>query len=464
MKALTAVFFAVLLLFILIVSPMYLPEQADVVIIGAGAAGMRAALESRLITEKVILLEKMPYPGGNSSRATGGFNAVLTENEIGPYMIDTENAGRQKGKTELIRIMVENSGDALTWLSSLGADLTDRGLLAGHSLSRTYRPRGGSPVGREISSFLYREIINKNIDLRTENKALTIRREDKGLIVDVENRTGREYRIRCGSVVIATGGFGGNPEMVSRFNPALKGFKTTNTAGTTGDFIALTEDLPVKLINLADIQIHPTVEPDFGILITEALRGNGGILVNTRGERFTDEMDFREILSSHILEQKGGYSWLIFDQTVRQSLNATEYYVEKQLVLEAESLPALAEELSLPAANLEKTLEKWNLSVLDGRDYLFGRQDLATPLISPPYYAIKVTPGIHYCMGGLSINGRAEVLDLSDNPIPGLYAAGEATGGIHGSDRLGGNSLTDAMVFGRIAGQNASEFAQKSSR
>lgn len=459
MKTLTALAAGVLLLFLLIVSPMYLPEKANVVIIGAGAAGMRAALESINYTDKIVLLEKMPYPGGNSLRATAGMNAALVKEEELPYFLDTKAAGQNHGIEHLIALMIGNSGEALRWLRKRGADLSDRGLLAGHSQMRTYRPSGGSPVGQEISSTLYREVIKKGIDLRLENKALKILQGKKKLEVLVENRTGREYRIRARSVIISTGGFGGNPVIVTQLNPELKGFNTTNSAGATGDYLSLTEDLPLQLRDMGEIQTHPTVEPDFSILITEALRGNGGILVNKQGERFTDEMDFREILSHSILNQKDGIAWLIFDQSIREGLRSVEYYIDKELVKTGATLADLAEILTLPEQKLSQTVENWNQSVKRGYDREYNRKDLSNPLEKGPYYAIKVTPGVHYCMGGLAINEKAQILDLDDQPFPGLYAAGEATGGIHGKDRLGGNSLIDAMVFGRIAGYEASLYA-----
>ena len=174
--------------------------------------------------------------------------------------------------------MAEKSSEALQELREMGADLEDRGLLAGHSHSRTYRPSGGSPVGKEISRVLYSHLRNNQIDIRTENRALSILQKKDKLEVLVKNRTGKEYRIRAGAVIISTGGFGGSPELVTRFNPELKGFHTTNSAGATGDFITLTKDMPVKLIDLNEIQTHPTVEPEFSTLITEALGETAGSL------------------------------------------------------------------------------------------------------------------------------------------------------------------------------------------
>jgi len=170
-------------------------------------------------------------------------------------------------------------------------------------------------------------------------------------------------------------------------------------------------------------------------------------------------MHFREHLSNSILEQKEGFAWLIFDQSVRESLKASEFYIRKQLTINGETTGKLAEQLSIQEHRLSETLERWNSFVINGEDEDFNRRDLRVPLQKPPYFAIKVTPGIHYCMGGLAIDVMARVLDVDGFPIDGLYAAGEATGGIHGKDRLGGNSITDALVFGKIAGYAASGHA-----
>ena len=174
-------------------------------------------------------------------------------------------------------------------------------------------------------------------------------------------------------------------------------------------------------------------------------------------------MAFREVLSQNILKQREGYAWLIFNQAVRESLQSSEYYFKAQLVHTGSSIQALADDISLPAPALEASVGRWNASVENGEDPDFQRGDLTVPLSNPPFYAIKVTPGVHYCMGGLAINTKSQVLDSQGHPVAGLYAAGEATGGIHGKDRLGGNSLTDAMVFGRIAGKEAAVYAQRKS-
>ncbi len=441
------------------------PERTDVVVIGAGASGISAAIEAKQAGLSVVLLEKMPRIGGNSQRATGGINGVNSQLQIAAksidsealYLADTLAAGHYQNDRDLAQILVEESGDAVDWLSSLGADLTDIGRLAGSRVDRAHRPSGGAPVGSEVMRVLGAQINALGIDLRVENKVIELLHDESGSEVKgvlVRNQEGREYEIMADAVVIATGGFGGSPERFVAFNPDLKGYKTTNHAGATGDYIDLVADLPIELVDMSMIQAHPTVEPNFGVLITEAIRGNGGILVNLEGNRFTDEMAFRDVLSAEMRKQTAGESFLIFDESIRQGLSAADAYIRMDLVKKAESIEVLAVELGIGESRLRRTLERYNGFVAGGADPDYGRRDLPVQLAAP-FYAILVQPGVHYCMGGLPINEHAQVMGQTGAPIKGLYACGEATGGIHGNNRLGGNSLTDAIVFGRIAGQSA---------
>ncbi|BES66188.1 hypothetical protein SANA_26270 [Gottschalkiaceae bacterium SANA] len=438
------------------------PERTDVVVIGAGASGISAAIEAKQAGLSVVLLEKMPRIGGNSQRATGGMNAVnsIVEEREGLtdskslFLADTLAAGHYQNDRNLANLLVEKSGQAVNWLIGFGADLTDLGRLAGHRMDRTHRPSGGAPVGSEVVRVLGEQVVQLGINLRVENKVIQLLTDNNRVTgVLVRNQEGREYEIMADSVVIASGGFGGSSERFVFYNPDLKGFKTTNHAGATGDYIDLVADLPIDLIDMEKIQAHPTVEPHFGILITEAIRGNGGILINMEGNRFTDEMAFRDILSEEMRQQTQGKNYLIFDESIRNGLSAADAYIDMQLTKEANSIEEMSQILGIDAATLARSIDRYNGFVAGGSDDDFQRRDLPVQL-RPPFFAILVQPGVHYCMGGLPINADAQVLDRDGIPIEGLFACGEATGGIHGNNRLGGNSMTDSIVFGRIAGQS----------
>lgn len=440
------------------------PERTQVVVVGAGASGISAAIEAKQAGLSVVLLEKMPRIGGNSQWATGGINAVDSQIQLASksidsvdlFLADTLAAGHYRNDRRLAQILVEQSGEAVDWLTAIGADLTDIGRLAGSRVDRAHRPSGGAPVGSEVMRVLGEQVQLLGIDLRVENKVIELLHDESGSKVEgvlVRNQEGREYEIMADAVVIASGGFGGSPERFVAYNPDLKGYKTTNHAGATGDYIDLVKDLPIDLVDMSMIQAHPTVEPNFGVLITEAIRGNGGILVNLEGDRFTDEMAFRDILSSVMRKQTEGESFLIFDESIRMGLSATDSYIRMDLVKKADSVESLASLLGIGENRLRRTIERYNGFVAGGADSDFGRRDLPVQL-APPFYAILVQPGVHYCMGGLPINEHAQVISRSGEPIEGLFACGEATGGIHGNNRLGGNSLVDAVIFGRIAGQS----------
>ena len=259
------------------------------------------------------------------------------------------------------------------------------------------------------------------------------------------------------AVIIATGGFGANSKMVEQFRPDLAGFGTTNQRGATGDAFSMVQKFGAATTQMDQIQTHPTVVPKNGSMITEAVRGNGAILLNRSGMRFVDEMQTRDLVSKAILDCPGKTAFLVFDQGVRESLKAIESYAEHNLLTEAQSLGELAEKIGLDSAQVEKSVERWNSFVAEKKDKDFGRnpKSMDRAIASPPFYAIEVEPAVHHTMGGLKINSRAQVLNASGKIIPGLYAAGEVTGGIHGANRLGGNAVADICVFGKIAADSA---------
>ena len=269
---------------------------------------------------------------------------------------------------------------------------------------------------------------------------------------------GGEYTIKAKAVIIATGGFGANPDMVVKFQPGLAGFGTTNHKGATGDAFAWVEKFNGDLFQIEQIQTHPTVVPGKGAMITEAVRGNGAIMINREGKRFCTEMATRDVMSKAILEQTGKTAYLFFDQDVRESLKAIEGYVKNGLLTQADTVAELAQKLSIPADALEAELEAYAEIQASGNDPL-GRKanEMPRPLTKGPFYAVEVGPAIHHTMGGIVINTKAEVLDTDGNVVPGLYAAGEVTGGVHGGNRLGGNAVADICVYGKIAADTAVE-------
>ena len=443
--------------------------ETDVVIIGAGGAGLSAAVAARESGANVIVLEKMPIVGGNTNYATGGLNASETsiQEKMGisdsnaQYIEDTMVGGKNINDLALVTEMVEKSAETVDWLIKLGADLTDVGKMAGSTNSRTHRPTGGAAVGSHLSAALEKAAKNAGADVRLNQEVTKIINENgKAVGVVVSTKDG-EYTIKAKAVIIATGGFGANPAIIESYKPELKGFGTTNHAGATGDALTWAKDFNAALTDIEQIQTHPTVVPVKNLMITEAVRGNGAIMINRDGNRFCTEMATRDVMSAAILEQTGGTAYLMFDTSIRKSLKAIETYASQGLLTEGATVAELAKKLGIPEAALEKTVSDYNSYVANGNDPDFGRKASEMPraLVEGPYYVVEVGPAIHHTMGGLKINTKAEVIDTNGNVIPALYAAGEVTGGIHGANRLGGNAVADITVFGKIAGEQAAKYA-----
>lgn len=441
----------------------------DVVVVGAGGAGLSAAMAAQEKGASVVVFEKMPIAGGNTLRATGGMNAAGTEfqaakkieDSVDLFYKDAMKGGYEKNDPSLVRTLAENSAGSVAWLTSLGADLSDVGRLAGASVNRAHRPAGGGKVGPEIVETLYgaaTKVAGIKVFTRAEVVALAKAADGSVVGVDVKGPDGKVARVAAKAVVLATGGFGANNEMASALVPSLKGFATTNQPGATGDGIVLAEKAGAALVDMKEIQTHPTYAPGKE-MITEAVRGNGAVLVNRDGERFIDELKTRDVVSAAILEQKGKTAFLYFDDSVRKSLKAIEDYVKLGIVVEGASVAELAGKIGADPATLEATTATYNAAVAAKADAAFGRADLPRALAAGPYYAIEVTPAVHHTMGGVKIDPAAQVLSASGAAVPGLYAAGEVTGGVHGGNRLGGNALADIVTFGRIAGANAAKKA-----
>lgn len=448
----------------------YKDTSCDIVIIGAGGAGLSAATEAASKGAKVIVLEKMGNAGGNTISATGGLNASETsiQKKLGiqdtneQFFEDTMKGGHYKNNPELVRNMTEKSAETVDWLISIGADLTDVGKMAGSTNKRTHRPQGGAAVGSNLIPALEKAALNSGAEIRYSNKVLDIIEKD-GRAAGVKVCAGSsEYTISAKAVIIATGGFGANPQMVVSYKPELEGFGTTNHKGATGDAFSWIKKFNAGLTQMEEIQTHPTVVPGNGTMITEAVRGNGAILVNRDGKRFCTEMATRDVMSKAILAQKGKTAFLVFDQDVRESLKAIETYIKNGLITQGETTKELAEKLGIPADEFEKTMADYAQIQKSGNDPL-GRKpsEMPRPLAKAPFYAVEVGPAVHHTMGGITINTKAQVLDTDKNPVPGLYAAGEVTGGIHGANRLGGNAVADICIYGKIAADTALEEIKK---
>ena len=444
--------------------------ETDIVIIGAGGAGMAAAIMAHQAGMNFVILEKMPYVGGNTTKATGGMNAAEThyqkeqgiEDSKALFAADTMKGGHAKNDPLLVATLANSSAEAIEWLDSIGADLPKISFSGGASVNRIHAPADGSGVGNYLVDRFSAKLAELGVPVMLNTKATELLADTEGKICGVKAEgPDAFYTFSCKAVILASGGFGANEDMYTQYRPDLKGTVTTNAPGATGDGIVMAQALGADLVDIGEIQLHPTVEQTTSMLITESVRGDGAILVNQAGVRFTNELLTRDAVSAAELAQEGQYAYILFDQNLRDHLKAIEKYVKADLTKQADTIEGLAEQLGIDPATLAKTLADWNEIVKNQRDTEFGRTTgMNADLTTPPYYAIKIAPGIHHTMGGVKIDVAAQVINTEGKPIPGLFAAGEVTGGVHGGNRLGGNAVADIVIFGRIAAQSAIEYVK----
>ena len=491
--------------------------DADVVVVGAGGAGMTAAITAAAEGKSVVVLESQSMVGGNSVRATGGMNAAKTvyqdENEFGESAgvektlktaaekyadnetitalaktvseqwaayqanptgyfdsvelmeLDTMIGGKGINDPELVETLCANSADAIDWLDEHGITLHNVSSFGGASVKRIHRPVNAEgktvSVGSYMIPLLQENCEKAGVKMMLDTTATEILTDANGAAVGVKatGASGETVTVNAKAVVLATGGFGANLDMVVKYKPELKGFMTTNAPGIQGQGIEMAQAIGAATVDMDQIQIHPTVEANTAALITEGLRGDGAILINEEGKRFIDEVGTRDVVSAAEIAQTGSYSWLVVDQAMADASSVIQGYIKKGYTVTGATYEELGKAMGVDAAAFAETMEKWNGYVEAKNDPDFGRTSFANPLNTAPYYAVKVTAGVHHTMGGLKINANTEVLNEKGEVIPGLFAAGEVTGGVHGANRLGGNAVADFTIFGRIAGAAASDYA-----
>lgn len=447
-----------------------LKDEYDIVIVGAGGAGMTAALEAKARGMNPAIFEKMPIAGGNTLKSSSGMNASETkfqkeqniEDSNDLFYQETLKGGNSTNDKKLLRFFVDNSASAIDWLDSMGIRLNSITITGGMSVKRTHRPEDGSAVGQYLVNGLLKNIQEKDIPLfaNADVKEITVK-DGKINGVRVLFNQKNEKTIKAAAVVVATGGYGANMDLIAQVRPDLVGLVTTNQPGSTGDGIKMIEKLGGTTVDMDQIQIHPTVQQEKSYLIGEAVRGEGGILVSSKGKRFTNELNTRDVVTAAINSLPEKSAFLVFDSGVKSRVKAIEQYQQMGFVIQGDSIEALAKKMNVPDNQLKATLDTWNNAVKNKKDAEFGRTTgMDNALSGKTLYAIKIAPGIHYTMGGVKINTNTEVLNKEGKPIPGLFAAGEVIGGLHGQNRIGGNSVADIAIFGRQAGIKSTEYVK----
>ena len=453
----------------------------DVVVIGAGGAGFSAAITAKNAGANVVLLEKMPAVGGNSLISGAEMNVAknwvqpkLGINDDSPelHAQDTFKGGDGKGDMKVINVMTHEALDAAKWCRDyLGVRFEDDNLFffGGHSRKRALIPVGHT--GTEFIAKFQAKADELGIPVITNMKAEELIKDKDGRVVGVKaTMDGSEYTFNAkGGVVLATGGFGANPEMVKKYNPKIdERFKTTDAPGSTGEALYMAERAGAELVNMGYIQTYPICDPLSGAieLIADA-RFDGAIMLNQEGKRFVEELQRRDVLSEAILNQTGQYCWVLWNDnigkisnTVKAHANEYEAFTKQGIMTTCDDLKCIADFTKIPFDQLRKTVKRVSDMAGKGNDKDFNHRAGLMDMQQGKYYVIKAVPSTHHTMGGVRINEKAEALTAEGKVIPGLWAAGEVTGVTHGTNRLGGNAYTDIIVFGRIAGEAAAKAAK----
>ena len=450
----------------------------DVVVIGAGGAGFSAAITAKNAGANVVLLEKMPAVGGNSLISGAEMNVAknwvqpkLGINDDSPelHAEDTFKGGDGKGDMKVINVMTHEALDAAKWCRDyLGVRFEDDNLFffGGHSRKRALIPVGHT--GMEFIAKFQAKADELGIPVITNMKAEELIKNKDGRVVGVKaTMDGSEYTFNAkGGVVLATGGFGANPEMVKKYNPKIdERFKTTDAPGSTGEALYMAERAGAELVNMGYIQTYPICDPLSGAieLIADA-RFDGAIMLNQEGKRFVEELQRRDVLSEAILNQTGQYCWVLWNDnigkisnTVKAHANEYEAFTKQGIMTTCDDLKCIADFTKIPFDQLQKTVKRVSDMAGKGNDKDFNHRAGLMDMQQGKYYVIKAVPSTHHTMGGVRINEKAEALTAEGKVIPGLWAAGEVTGVTHGTNRLGSNAYTDIIVFGRIAGAEAAK-------
>ena len=453
----------------------------DVVVIGAGGAGFSAAITARNAGANVVLIEKMPAVGGNSLISGAEMNVAknwvqpkLGINDDSPelHAQDTFKGGDGKGDMKVINVMTHQALDAAKWCRDyLGVRFEDDNLFffGGHSRKRALIPVGHT--GTEFIAKFQAKADELGLPVITNMKAEELIKNKDGRVVGVKaTMDGSEYTFNAkGGVVLATGGFGANPEMVKKYNPKIdERFKTTDAPGSTGEALYMAERAGAELVNMGYIQTYPICDPLSGAieLIADA-RFDGAIMLNQEGKRFVEELQRRDVLSEAILNQTGQYCWVLWNDnigkisnTVKAHANEYEAFTKQGIMTTCDDLKCIADFTKIPFDQLQKTVKRVSDMAGKGNDKDFNHRSGLVDMQQGKYYVIKAVPSTHHTMGGVRINEKAEALTAEGKVIPGLWAAGEVTGVTHGTNRLGGNAYTDIIVFGRIAGEAAAKAAK----
>ncbi|TKA53999.1 hypothetical protein B0A53_03279 [Rhodotorula sp. CCFEE 5036] len=469
-------------------------SHPQVIVVGAGLSGLAAAHTLFEKGANVLVLEKNPFGGGNSTKATSGINGAGTKaqqtlgikDSVAAFFADTKKSAsrapsaRELARDDLIEVLTGRSADAVNWLvERFGLDLSKVSRLGGHSFERTHR--GGAQFPGMTITYALMEKLEDLAEAHPDRVKFLKRANVRHLIRDGDEVVGCEYEYQGekhkahGPVILATGGFAADfakDGLLAKYRPDLLDLPTTNGEHCQGDGAKMAFEIGANGIDLDKVQVHPTGlvdpnEPDAKVkfLAAEALRGVGGLLLNKEGDRFADELGHRDYVTGRIWEDNKLPVRLILNGEASKEIEwHCKHYVGRGLMKKFDTVEDVAKEMGIPAAKLQATFDKYMEICKDPKKDPFGKKffhNTNWKNNAGPFHVAVMSPVLHYTMGGLEINNRSEVLDTQKQPIPGLFASGEIAGGVHGANRLGGSSLLGCVVFGRVAGDSAASHLLK---
>lgn len=461
--------------------------KTQVVVIGGGGSGLAAAVAASQAGADVIVLEKLGLLGGSTNVSEGALNAadpvrqpkLGIEDSIAKHYDQTMKGGHNIGDPELVHHLTDHAYDAILWLESIGVKFKDEvGTATGALWQRSHYPAtpSGNSYIRVFEKFIAE---HPNIKVITDIEALDLLKDESGRVTGVlakDNKNGRYTKFTAEKgVVVATGGFGANIELRQKVNTGVfKGYDLGKAIGCTnfkksaqGSGILMGEKIGANVIGMADIQVHPCGTPGTGLMEMIRTSGRNRVFINTDGNRFVNEGAPRDVLAKAIFAQKASTYYVLVNHLRYPALDWVDRngakvgdMIDLGRVVAADTLDELAAKLKMPVENLKASIDNYNAVVRGEKKDPLGflaNNKADRQMTEGPWYACQKVPTVHHTMGGLQINKHAQVLDVNGKVIPGLYAAGETTGGIHGSNRLGGNAIADIMVFGRTAGTSAAQ-------
>ncbi|HHV78375.1 MAG TPA: flavocytochrome c [Firmicutes bacterium] len=443
-------------------------EKYDVVVVGAGLAGLSGAIAAAENGAKVALLERMPYVGGNSILSTGALYVGATSIQAAAGIKDSpddfykEAMAKSKDRRDPVqtRLVADLGGETVDWLIAQGVKFSDK--VTPVMGSPTPRAHQALPNAAGLISALKDSAEKKGVKIFMETRATKLIMSADGKVAGLEatDKSGKSIKFETPAVILATGGFGANPELLKKYIPDMANAIYAGHPGTTGDGLLMALEVGADTVDINEPWWTPTIEVNKKQLITSLVLSKGAILVNSKGQRFTDETASYAETAAAVLKTGEPFVYEVFDANVSEAVYKVPEYKEKGMVVEANTIEELAQKMGVDAKALKATINEYNKAVATQKDK-FGRKIFGKKLERAPFAFIKVKPGTIMTPGGLRIDGETRVIKKDKSPISGLYAAGEVTGGYRAFGYIGGDSLAHCAVTGMVAGQKAAAYAKQ---